>query len=67
MPKNETYQVTAICENCGHTPKEKTSNGTVVCPLEYKIRKGTLAQGFLASQVCPNCGCYRLKKIFSSQ
>ena len=58
MAKNETYQIVAICENCGHTPKEKAPDGTVIQPREYEIPKGISVLIFLGSQVCPICGLY---------
>ena len=57
MPENETYQVVATCVNCGQTPKEKTTNDTIIGPLKYNIPKGIRVGDFLSRQVCPNCGC----------
>ena len=66
MSENETYQAVAGCTNCGHVPKEKTTNGTVLGPLNYDIPKGVEANEYLGSQTCPNCGCDGfLKRQFS--
>lgn len=63
MVKNETYQVTAICENCGHTPKQKAPNGTIVAPLEYKIPIETSVKMFFRDKDCPICGCRVLRRF----
>ena len=57
MTKNETYQITTLCNNCGHVPKETASDGTVIAPLVYNIPKGKDVDRFLISVGCPNCGC----------
>lgn len=62
MTENETYQIIAECDNCGHIPKEKTTNGTVVGPLKYNIPWGQEAAKFLSTQTCPNCGFKGLLK-----
>ena len=55
--KETTYQVVAICGNCGHVPKKKAPDGTIIEPLQYNIPLGMESHDFLFAQTCPNCGC----------
>lgn len=41
--EKETYEIEAICDNCGHTRPEELSKGTPI----------NLAKGIK----CPVCGC----------
>lgn len=66
MTKKETYQVTAECTNCGHTPKRTTPEGKAIEPFKYSIPTGTTAHEYFGGMICPNCGCTgRLKRKFS--